>query len=85
MRQAYSEQYDVTEPDTLDDLNHEWHVVDCFNLDAFIEDKRQRPEDIWASDDDYPVEDWQYEVSEDNTRLGYWEWVQHQRSMNDEA
>ena len=37
MRQTYSEQYDVTDLATLDDLNHEWHLVDCFDLDQFIE------------------------------------------------
>lgn len=26
----------------------------------------------------FPKEDWQYEVSNDDTCLGYWEWVMHQ-------
>jgi len=26
---------------------------------------------------DYPFEDWQYEVSNGDTRLGYWLWVVH--------
>ena len=82
MRQTYSEQYDVTDLATLDDLNRNWDVVDCFNLDDFIEDKRRKPEDVWASDDGYTVEHWQYEVAEDDTRLGYWDWVQHQKEMN---
>ena len=29
----------------------------------------------WDDDPEYPVEDWKYEVSNDSTRLGYWEWV----------
>ena len=29
----------------------------------------------WEQYPKYPVSDWQHEVSEDNTRLGYWEWV----------
>jgi hypothetical protein len=32
----------------------------------------------WAAHVDHPVADWQHEVSEDNTRLGYAEWVCHQ-------
>lgn len=24
---------------------------------------------------DYPVEDWKYEVANDDTRSGYWEWA----------
>lgn len=31
---------------------------------------------IWGSHPDYSVSDWQYEVENDDTRLGYWEWVE---------
>jgi len=37
---------------------------------------------VWDEDKEYPVEDWRHEVAEDNTRLGYLEWVVHQREMN---
>lgn len=30
---------------------------------------------IWGEHPEYPVRDWQWEVGEDYTRLGYWEWV----------
>ncbi len=33
---------------------------------------------FWEGLDRYPVEDWQYEVANDDTRLGYWEWVANQ-------
>ncbi len=33
----------------------------------------------WGSDPDFPVADWQYEVSNDDTRQGYWEWVEQNR------
>lgn len=33
---------------------------------------------IWDEHPDYPASDWQHEVSEDNTRLGYWDWVGHE-------
>lgn len=29
----------------------------------------------WGAHADYPVEDWQYEVANGDTRLGYWDWV----------
>lgn len=29
----------------------------------------------WGKHPDHPVEDWQYEVANGDTRLGYWEWV----------
>jgi hypothetical protein len=30
----------------------------------------------WGSHPDYPVTDWQAEVANDETRLGYWVWVE---------
>ena len=29
----------------------------------------------WGEHPDFPVQDWQAEVQEGETRLGYWEWV----------
>lgn len=29
----------------------------------------------WSAHPKYPVTDWQYDVANDDTRLGYWEWV----------
>lgn len=34
-----------------------------------------RPVDYWGEDPSYPVEDWQHEVANGDTRRGYWEWV----------
>ena len=33
--------------------------------------------DVWGSDKDYPVEDWIKDVTNNTTRLGYWDWVEH--------
>jgi hypothetical protein len=33
--------------------------------------------DHWDSHPAYPVEDWKYEVANDDTRLGYKEWLKH--------
>ena len=30
----------------------------------------------WGEHPDHPVSDWQAEVSNDETRLGYWYWVE---------
>jgi hypothetical protein len=38
------------------------------------------PASIWDEDSDYPVADWKYEIANDDTRLGYWEWVQCRRA-----
>ena len=32
-------------------------------------------DDYWSSHPLYPVDDWQYEVANGDTRQGYWEWV----------
>lgn len=31
----------------------------------------------WNDHPDYPVTDWQYEVANGDTRLGYHDWVMH--------
>jgi hypothetical protein len=33
----------------------------------------------WEDDPDFPSEDWKYEVANGDTRLGYHQWVEHQR------
>ncbi|MBQ68972.1 hypothetical protein CL689_02800 [Candidatus Saccharibacteria bacterium] len=38
--------------------------------------------DHWESDTKYPVEDWNYEISNGDTRLSYKEWVKNQYEMN---
>lgn len=38
----------------------------------------------WKRDPDFPVEDWKYEVANDDTRLGYLDWVKHQRDALDD-
>jgi len=40
-----------------------------------------RPESHWDDHDDFPPEDWQYEVANGDTRLGYIDWVNHQIEM----
>lgn len=36
-------------------------------------------EDGWTEDPDWPLSDWRYEVANDDTRLGYAEWVEHNK------
>lgn len=37
----------------------------------------------WTEHSKYPLEDWQYEVANDETRLSYWDWVL-QKLLEDE-
>ena len=39
----------------------------------------------WEEDKEWSVEDWKYEVANDDTRLGYHEWVAHNKEDADEA
>jgi hypothetical protein len=36
---------------------------------------------VWDDDEQFPIEDWRSEVINDDTRLGYWEWVYHGRQI----
>jgi hypothetical protein len=38
----------------------------------------------WEDDPEFPSVDWKYEVTLGNTRLGYHEWVEHERYANKE-
>jgi len=44
-------------------------------LQQFIDDIMEAHGGFWGEHPDYPVEDWQHEVRNDDTRVGYWEWV----------
>ena len=37
-------------------------------------------QDVWAEDPDHSSEQWKYEVENDDTRRGYWDWVEAQRT-----
>lgn len=66
---------------------------EILNLDT--DDKRMGPDQLrekyatsdggWGQHGTYPLEDWQHEVGNDETRLGYWEWVAHQLSVEFEG
>ncbi len=39
----------------------------------------------WIEDAEWPLEDWKHDVSNGDTRFGYWEWVNHQRESAEET
>lgn len=43
------------------------------------------PDNIWAEDPNHPVAQWQYEVENDDTRHGYWDWVASQEEQEQEC
>jgi hypothetical protein len=40
---------------------------------------------FWGEYPDFPREDWEYEVANEDTGLGYWEWVDNQIAFAKEA
>lgn len=38
---------------------------------------RETVSDLWSSHEQFPKELWKYEVANDTTHLGYWEWVEN--------
>lgn len=36
----------------------------------------------WGEDPAYPRADWQYEVTNGDTQLGYWDWVEQQKNLH---
>lgn len=36
----------------------------------------------WEGHPDYPINDWRYEVANEDTTLGYKDWVQHKAEIN---
>ena len=38
------------------------------------------PTDLWGEDSRFPRDDWSYEVQNNDTNLGYWDWVTSMRA-----
>lgn len=38
-------------------------------------DIREAHGGVWGEHPEYPVSAWRYQVNNDDTRAGYWEWV----------
>jgi len=51
----------------------EVHELRWAKLSGYV--LHELPEDVWAEHPEHPVSDWQYEVSNGDTRLGYWDWL----------
>lgn len=41
------------------------------------------PVGYWADAEDFDSDEWCFAVMDGSTRLGYWEWVAHQREQRD--
>lgn len=78
-------------PDTLFGIVHLIDHIQDYLADNqifpenVVFDKGLPPEtkDHWESDPIHRVEDWQYEVANNDTRLGYHEWVEKKKEENE--
>jgi hypothetical protein len=63
-------------PEVVDVLTRDKRGVLVANqsLDAVI------PTDLWGEDSRFPRTDWSYEVQNNDTNLGYWDWVASMRA-----
>ena len=61
------------------------YVEDTFQVDEYASRKDGERPSHWEEDDTFPVEDWQYEVQNNDTRQSYREWVntKHQQRADD--
>lgn len=60
--------------DILKRLRDNTHLAEENNMSESAEALRLKY-GHWGAHPDYPVADWVYEVTNNYTRLGYWEWV----------
>jgi hypothetical protein len=47
--------------------------------------KGEDERDPWGEDPDYPRADWRYQVANGDTNQGYWEWVEHEKEIHEDA
>ena len=51
-------------------------VQDAGLLESGAESLADQHGGHWGQHPDHPAEDWRYEVGNNDTRLGYWDWVE---------
>jgi len=66
--------------------NHQQEMADLSTLIDKIHAETVKTEarDPWGEDTGHPRADWQHDVSDDNTSLGYWDWVDSIKECEDE-
>jgi len=52
---------------------------------GFVDNEPLGGYEYWQSYPEYPVEDWIYAIENNETRLGYWEWVKDCMFCDDES
>lgn len=50
-------------------------MVSSKGIESLAEELREAHGGVWGEHPDYPLDDWLYEVSNGDTRLGYWDWA----------
>ena len=56
-----------------------WTDTELTDLGGFADDQPAQDGDYWGEDPSNPIIDWQREVADGDTRLGYWQWIEAQK------
>ena len=84
---------DVDEVETFEEssfLAENEFVIHTYSEDypmiRVVVEPAARPDDRdpWGEDPEWPRKDWARECSENDTSLGYWDWVDSQKEAHDE-
>lgn len=65
-------------------ITAETHDKSTYYEERWEMDNKYDPEDHWSDHPDHPASDWQYEVANGDTRLGYHEWIAAKIEERDE-
>jgi hypothetical protein len=68
----------------LRNLTTEVKKMDHYEIEAHLEILFSSERGVWAEDAKYPLEDWQYEVANNDTRQGYRDWL-YNKYANEEV
>lgn len=66
---------------TKDEAKNPRLAAICGPIDNYAE----KPASHWDVNPDHPLEDWKYEIANDDTRLGYSDWVAHRIESEDQS
>ena len=46
-----------------------------------VKEEEKAARDPWGEDPEYPRDDWRHAAGDNDTSLGYWDWVDHEREI----
>lgn len=83
IQDTYLEEHNLSD-DNLADIDRDWILVDCFDVDDFVKNnaKTLSPEELQAAEEDWLVDSWKRAVALDATNLGYHDWLKERKACS---